>query len=335
MKKFWKEIGICVFMGLVVPGFILGRGTKLMMQTMESVPPQTVAVTVMAEEVLTPAGETEQKPVFTMQLLTGNGTVTEMEMDQYLVGVMLAEIPAYFGEEAIKAQSVAARTYTLRSIQSGKHSGAVCTNYACCQAYITQQDYLAGGGTIQDIEKVRSAVEAASGQVLTYEGQLIEATYFSCSGGSTEDAEAVWGADFPYLQAVESPGEENAEHYRDSVFFTAAEFNEALGTDFTGDPAQWIGEVTKTDGGGVDVICLGGADFKGTDVRRRLGLRSTIFTMAEENGGIRVTTRGFGHRVGMSQYGADAMAAQGSSYKDILSHYYQGAVLEYYQIPVA
>ena len=163
--------------------------------------------------------------------------------------------------------------------------------------------------------------------VLSYQGELIEATYFSCSGGSTEDAVAVWGTDVPYLQAVASPGEENAAHYSDTVTFKAEEFASLLGLDLTGAPKSWIGPVSYTEGGGVDTMEIGGVRFKGTTLRSALGLRSTAFSVSCTNDAVTITTRGFGHRVGMSQYGADAMAVNGSTFEEILSYYYQGTEL--------
>jgi stage II sporulation protein D len=139
---------------------------------------------------------------------------------------------------------------------------------------------------------------------------------------------AVWGTDYPYLRATESPGEENAAHFTDTVTFSAAEFADRLGISDLGNPSDWIGYATYTAGGGVNSILLGGREFKGTEVRTLLGLRSTAFSIRVEGQSICVTTKGFGHRVGMSQYGADAMALDGKTYGDILAHYYQGTTLE-------
>lgn len=174
---------------------------------------------------------------------------------------------------------------------------------------------------------MRRAVEATAGLVLTYEGSLIEATYFSCSGGSTEDAAAVWGTDFPYLQAVESPGEEQAAHYTDTVTLNAQSFQAALGETLPGAPDSWFGEITYTDGGGVAEMKIGGKTYSGTKLRRLLQLRSTAFTIRAGEDTIEITTKGYGHRVGMSQYGADAMAVKGSYFKTILAHYYPGTRL--------
>ena len=171
------------------------------------------------------------------------------------------------------------------------------------------------------------AVELTDNQVLTYNGELIEATYFSCSGGRTEDAVAVWGTEIPDLQAVDSPGDESATHFVDTAEFSATEFASLLGISPTGSTSSWLGAVTYTDGGGVDTMVIGGKLLSGTEIRQKLGLRSTAFSMHATADKIYISTRGFGHRVGMSQYGAEAMAVRGSDYQEILSHYYPGTQL--------
>ena len=190
-----------------------------------------------------------------VQVLMSDGTVKEMDREEYILGVVLAEMPASFESEALKAQAVVARTFTLRAyLTGGKHGdGSVCTDSTCCQAY---RDDLQGEG----LQKVTTAVLQTSGQVLLYEGQLIEATYFSCSGGSTEDAVAVWGTDYPYLRATVSPGEEHAAHYTDTVFFSQEEFSAAFG-GLSGDAKHWIGFATYTAGGGVHTIIVGGKEY--------------------------------------------------------------------------
>ncbi len=261
-------------------------------------------------------------------VLTDNGTV-QLELEEYIACVVLAEMPADFEVEALKAQAVVTRTYTRRKQINPKHDTAsVCTASSCCQAYITPEEYLKNGGTEESIEKVSSSVEATAGEVLVYNGELIEATYFSCSGGKTEDAQAVWGTEVPYLQSVESPGEERASHFTDSVSFSSQEFCEKLGVSISGNPGTWIGPITYTDGGGVATVQIGEVSFTGTQIRQKLGLRSTAFVITGAGDGIIITTKGFGHRVGMSQYGAEAMAVQGQTYDNILYHYYQGTSLK-------
>ena len=264
------------------------------------------------------------------------GNLQQMTLEEYLVGVVLAEMPADFEPEALKAQAVVARTYTRRRMGGGKHElAAVCMDSGCCQGFRSPAEYLEAGGQQRSVDRVRSAVAATDGLVLEYEGELIDATYFSCSGGITEDAVAVWGRDVPYLQSVDSPGEEEAPRYRDSVSFSASEFAEKLGLQADGDPAGWFGAVTRTAGDGVETMVIRDRSFTGTQLRSKLGLRSTAFEIRVSGNTVTVFTRGFGHRVGMSQYGAQAMAGEGSTCAEILAHYYSGTELvhhpsEYY-----
>lgn len=252
--------------------------------------------------------------------------VKRMELEKYLLGVLLAEMPAEFDMEALKAQAVVARTYTCKRIDlNSKHmDAAVCTDPACCQAYREPSAF----GNQDVVAKVALALKQTKNQVLYYRGVLIEATYFSCSGGRTESALAVWGSDIPYLQAVDSPGEEMAAHFSDTVTFAPEDFASLLGISPAGQPATWFGPVTYTDGGGVQTIQIAGKLYDGVTVRKKLNLRSTSFTIEVHGQTISVTTKGFGHRVGMSQYGAQAMAQQGSTYRQILAYYYPGTTLE-------
>jgi len=317
MKRIYKEWLLAVFLGMVLPGIILGAMVKGRMAK-ESIQEPTATV------------HTPEISEVTMKLMLPDGEVRSLNLEEYLVGVVLAEMPASFEREALKAQAVVARTYTLKCAEAGvKHGvGTMCADSTCCQAYVEPENY---GGGKENLEKIRSAVAETAGKVLTYNGNLIEATYFSCSGGVTEDAVAVWGTDYPYLRSVESPGEETATYYIDSVYFTAGEFQQKLGRELSGTPKSWIGFTTYTAGGGVNTIRIGGVDYKGTEIRAKLGLRSTAFTMTADSDGITVDTKGYGHRVGMSQYGADAMALRGCGYEEILTHYYQGTELTAYE----
>jgi len=251
-------------------------------------------------------------------------TLRSIELEDYLTGVLLKELPADFHLEAKKAQAVVARTYALRTTQiKNKHpGGAICTDPSCCQGYYDPERYIADGGSVEKVKEASLAVAETEALVLTLDGVWIDATYFSCSGGRTESAVAVWGADIPYLQAVDSPGEENASHYKDTVSFSSTEFCDALGVSLPGNPDAWFGDVRYTDGGGVDTMVIGGAEYTGTQLRSKLNLRSTSFSVQTDGENINITTKGFGHRVGMSQYGAQAMAQEGRDYVEILTHYY-------------
>jgi len=315
MNQLAKDIAFSIWVGMLIPGLLLNGAAAVWNRAVE-----------VTEGNRLPQMQTVSLPV---RVRTGEGQVTEGNLEDYLVGVVLAEMPASFEEEVLKAQAVVARTYARKAWETGgKHGdGSVCTSSACCQGWRSEADYLSQGGREENVRKIRQAVRSTAGQVLTYGGELIEATYFSCSGGRTEDAVAVWGTEFPYLQAVDSPGEEGASCYTDRMTFSVEEVARRLGISLTGSPVNWVGDVAYTDGGGVDTIVLGGRYFTGTEVRALLGLRSTVFSITVQPDSITVDTWGYGHRVGMSQYGADAMAASGHTYEEILAHYYQGAEL--------
>lgn len=328
MERNWKQLLGAFLLGVMMPLFILrmagwtspARGAQT--ETTGTQPPQTSQSQ--------PATQPAPPKIRYLPVQTTDRSVVTMELDTYLVGVLLGEMPAYFETDALRAQAVVARTYAMRHhlLQDKHPGGAVCTDPGCCQAYVSETVYMQQGGAPADVEKIRKAVTDTAGWVLTYEGQLIDATYFSCSGGRTEDALAVWGVEIPYLQSVESPGEESAENYIRTVTFSAAEFMSRLGREMTGSPTSWLGTVTYTEGGGVATMVIGGRSYEGTRLRQLLGLNSMAFSMEAAGDSIRVTTSGKGHRVGMSQEGAEAMAVAGATWEEILLHYYQGTRID-------
>ena len=260
--------------------------------------------------------------------------IETIPMQEYLVGVVLAEMPASFHLQALKAQAVAARTFAAGKILKGKHDDCdICADSSCCQAWSDPETAAQklGQSWQMYLDKVKQAVHETQGQVLTYEGELIEAVYFSCSGGKTEDAVAVWGSEVPYLRSVDSAGEEMAAKYTSRKIFTAQELRQRLsphGARLDGKPEIWFGKAEYTRGGGVAQIVVGGQTFTGTQLRSILGLNSAMFNVSVSNDEIVFHVQGYGHRVGMSQYGANAMAEQGYDYKEILSHYYTDVQIE-------
>lgn len=302
MEKLSAQLRQSIVMGLIMPILLIGGVGNL------------------ADKAQMPSFATKDSET-TVSLTDGR----EMELDGYLQRVLLGEMPPSFAQEAMNAQAVAARTYTVKAMAGGKHGGKLCTDSACCQAFCDDAAFSALRAEAR--QKAADAVRETDALVLTYEGALIEATFFSCSGGRTEDAVAVWGTDYPYLRSVESPGEEKARYDRDSVFFSGQTLAAALDIAPEGEPASWVGAIERTEGGGVAAMELGEKRFTGVYLRRALGLRSTAFTVTAEGNGLRFDTRGYGHRVGLSQYGADAMASGGADFREILSHYYPGTVL--------
>ena len=270
----------------------------------------------------------------TVRVLTAEGAVEEMTMADYLWSVVAAEMPASFEPEALRAQAVTARTYTAWKMAAGeaKHPDAdVCTDIGCCQAYITREDAAAswGAGAAAYAAKIEAAVSATGGVIMTYEGQPIQAVFFSSADARTEDAVAVWGNAVPYLVGVDSPEGENVPNYHSEARFTAQEFRTLFlqsypGADLSGAPADWFRERTLTASGRVASLDVGGITVKGTVLRSLLGLRSTSFTVEAGADTVVFHVTGYGHGVGMSQYGANALAAQGRTWREILSWYYTG-----------
>ena len=262
-------------------------------------------------------------------LIEDKNGIVQMELEEYIVCVLLGEIPANFETEALKAQAVATRTYTLRRyIDNNKHETAhVCVEASCCQAYLSESKYLSLGHTYTQLEKVKAAVMQTSCQVLTFNGELIEATYFSCAGDKTESAVDVWGVEVPYLVSVESPGEENSKNYQSKVILTVEKFVDRLGLPYIENIQGDDIIVSYTAGGGVEQAIIAGEIFSGQDLRAMLDLPSTVIRIDIVDEIVKITTKGNGHRVGMSQYGAQAMAQNGKSYEEILMHYYSGVKL--------
>ena len=314
MTRKMRPFLIAFLLGVIVPGVLLSICEKLLRKDTNDGMSQT-----------TPADNSEDLSI-TVTVLMKDGNIQLMEMNDYLTAVILREMPATFEFEALKAQAVVARTYLLRRWEggSGHNNADICTDSACCQAYWDINAYLSEGGTAKNVEKVQKAVSDTVDEVLIYNGNLIDATYFACSGGMTEDAAAVWGSDVPYLRAVESPGEEAAKHYVDTVTFTTEEFLQNLGIESKSKMLD-IKDIQYTAGGGLDTVNVCGVTLKGTMIRKELGLNSTSMQIEVIGDTVYITTKGKGHRVGMSQYGADAMAKKGADYREILFHYYNGA----------
>lgn len=321
MYRRWRNIILAVLFGLFLPNLMVSVFEKRVAENNQQI--------VQEDQLLS---ESSKDSCVMISVLMDDGNVIDLKLEEYLVAVVLREMPASFEPEALKAQAVVARTYTLRrQVTGGKHNNAaVCTNAGCCQGFYLPEAYLQDGGTTNSVLKIKDAVNATAGEVLMYDGALIEATYFSCSGGMTEDAVAVWGSPVPYLVATNSPGEEKAAYYVDTVTFKAEEFADKLGLSGSVKTGIYTEDVEYTAGGGISKMRICGKMFKGTTIRQKLDLRSTVFTISVVGNTVTITTKGFGHRVGMSQYGADAMAVQGSTYVQILEHYYRGTELKSY-----
>jgi len=268
--------------------------------------------------------------------------IREMTLGEYLVGVVRAEMPASFEAEALKAQATAARTYTLYKIQTGGNHGDtadICTDSTCCQAYISEDKARSNWGENADVyeAKIEDAVRDTDGMTILYGGVPILAVFHSSSAGQTRASGSVWLNDLPYLQSVSSPEEETAiPNYYSRVEFTAAEFQEKFSAghpeaDFSGAMEGWIKNAVTDSAGSVDTLSVGGVTVKGTELRSLLGLRSACFEWEVQDKKMVFFVTGYGHGVGMSQYGANQMAKNGADYREILTHYYTGVTVEAYR----
>lgn len=282
---------------------------------------------------LLPPGEIDSAR--TLRVLDGD-TVTEMSFSDYLQGVLRAEMPASFQEDALRAQAVAARTYTYYKMQNGGNHGDtadICTDHSCCQAFLGKDRAAENWGKNAERyeAKIENAVSATDGQVMLYGGAPILAVFHSSSAGETWNSGEVWAQDLPYLQSVSSPEGEGVPNYYSTVELTEAEFREKFlaarpEADLSGPASGWIRDPVM-DGVHVESVTIGGVSVSGPSVRSVFGLRSASFTAEAGDGKITFYVTGYGHGVGLSQYGANAMAEAGSTWREILEHYYTGVTI--------
>ena len=274
----------------------------------------------------------------TIKLLHKNsGKIDEIKIDEYLYGVVSAEMPANYELEALKAQAVAARTYTIYQISNneGKHGDAnICDDSTCCQAWISKDDRMKKWNEKErdnNWKKIIKAVNSTAGQIITYKGEAINAFFHSNSGGKTELASNVWsgGKNFPYLQSVETLGEDGYTQYNSEVVISKNDLLEKIKKEYKDiqmnfNEKESIQILEYTESGRVKTVKFGNIELAGTKVRSMFNLKSTNFSIKIENDNIVFSVIGYGHGVGMSQTGADSMAKQGKNYEEILKHFYTG-----------
>lgn len=271
--------------------------------------------------------ETSQKEVIDtntyVKVKRKNGTVETIELEEYLIGVVGAEMPALFNIEALKAQSIVARTYTLKAISSGK----TLTDTESTQSYKdnTELKSLWGSNYNSYYNKIKSAVLDTKGMYLTYNGNYIEAVYHSTSNGKTEDSKNVWSNSYPYLISVDSPYDSLNPSFLYEVNISYNDLSSKLGINI--DSNTDFNILEKTVGDRVSSIQINNKIYRGIEFRNILGLRSADFEIEKMDNYIKVKTKGYGHGVGMSQYGANGFAKHGYSYSDILKHYYRGVTI--------
>ncbi len=272
-------------------------------------------------------------------LHTQTGQIEELDMDEYLLGVVCSEMPVDYELEALKTQAIVARTYTVYLIQNGgKHEGAdICDSSNCCQAWISKEKRFERWDEAkreENWEKIKSAVNSTKGKVIKYDGKIIKAFFHANSGGKTENVSAVWGgADLPYLQSVETSGENNYSQYSSEIEISKSEFETKIKSthpEFTinYEEENCIEIKEYTSGNRVKTLKIGNIEISGVELRTILGLRSANFSFEINGDNIKFFVTGYGHGVGMSQTGADSLAKQGILCEDIIKHFYTGVSIE-------
>ena len=234
-------------------------------------------------------------------------------------------MPASFELEALKAQAVAARTFSLRKMEQNKDIEYDVTDTTSDQVYITKEKMQEKWKDKyeENLKKIEEAVNSTKGEYLTYNGEIVQAFFFSTSSGKTENSEDVFTSPLPYLKSVDSTWDmEVAPTFSETTDFSLKNFYEALELEYN-DNLQ-IEVIEKGNSGNDKIIKINNQEFKTTDVRKKLNLRSANFNITQNGDIVTITTKGYGHNVGMSQYGALAMAKKGYNYQDILKYYYQG-----------
>ncbi len=277
----------------------------------------------------------------TIKLLhSKTGEIEEINLDEYVCNVVSAEMPVDFQMEALKAQAVVARTYTIYKLVTNnqKHPGAdICDSASCCQAWISKEDRLARWDENlreSNWKKIQECVFETSGKIVTYEGRPINAFFHSNSGGKTEIPINVWGgSEYPYLQSVETSGEEEYSQYYSEVTLSKEEIinkikekHPELEVDFSKEDCISIKEYTES--GRVKTLKIGNLELAGVEIRTLLNLRSTSFTFEINENNVIFRVTGYGHGVGMSQTGADSLAKQGKNFEEIIKHFYTGVEIE-------
>ncbi len=276
--------------------------------------------------------------------ISSTGEVREIDFCEYLKGVVSAEMPASFHEEALKAQAVAARSYILTRMQGYKrdgtppeHNGAMtCDDPSHCKAWTSTEKLKEQWGDSFDFywDKISSCTEQTKGIVMTYDGKLVNAVFHSTSSGFTESAKDVWGGDIPYLVSVKSEGDSLSPKYNDSVTFSIDEYKNKIMQNFPDasfEGRELIETINRSEAGGITTIVTGGVSIKAAQFRNIFSLRSANIEFSYDENNITMTTKGNGHGVGMSQYGANYLAATGMKYEDILKTYYTGVEVETFE----
>lgn len=329
-------VALLLLLVLIVPALLVrgcGRGEPLLPADRDTGRPTGTPPAL-------PGPPLQQMGIAVHVYFADTGQTVAVPLEDYVAGVVAAEMPPAFVDEALKAQAVLARTYAVRKMRAFGGPGGcddiedadVCGDYRD-QAYVTYAQLVEklGEETAKPYwERIVAAVTATAGEIVTFEGEPIVAVYHSTSAGMTEDAAEVWGHAYPYLQPVPSD-DTTSFRYEEEKRIPLGEVASAFGLTelpaVAGEPI--VAALGQTAGGRVRTVRVGNETVPATEFRQKLGLRSTNFTISEDGGDLIITTRGYGHGVGMSQFGANEMAQAGSGYRDIIAYYYKGVEVHY------
>lgn len=279
----------------------------------------------------------ENIEVSTVKVMSASSkNITEMTLNEYLLGVIAAEVNATYHEEAIKAQIVAANT-VLSYVKAHKNetlgNADITDSSTTHQGFLTREQQIEKWGDNYEVytQKIQKCIDAVEGQTLQYNGECINAVFHAMSNGQTENAVNVWGGNYPYLKSVPSVGDTLSPAFISTAEFSADEFKAILKNSeisFNDTPEKWVEKITNTETGMVKTVTICGKEFKGTEIRSLFSLKSSTFSVEYKDGKFIFTVKGYGHGVGMSQYGANHLANQGYTYEEILKHYYTGAEIK-------
>jgi stage II sporulation protein D len=256
-------------------------------------------------------------------------TIDTIPLEEYVSGVLAGEMPISFDIEALKAQAVASRTYVLKRIQSSQNNDYDVVDSVTNQVYLDNDELKEKWGKEYNtkMNKIREAVNQTTGEYLEYNGEIIDALFFSTSNGYTEDSGKVFNLDLPYLKSVTSEWDSKISSvFNSTANMSLQEFYEKL--DLTYDNNLVIDNIERSSSNRVTSLSINGTTFKGTDIYNKLSLKSTDFTITQIGSNVEIKTIGYGHGVGMSQYGAEGMSQEGYNYKEILNHYYTDTTIK-------
>ena len=324
MKKIIIYILVFIFICFSIPVIFTNRKTKNVAKEIDD--------TKQIEESMY-----DYKEYNTVKLLhVKTSEIEEINLDEYLYRVVAAEMPASYEKEALKAQAVVARTYTIYKVKNNqkKHENAdICDDSNCCQAWISKEDRFEKweeSSRKSNWDKIVTCVNNTKGKIITYNKEPINAFFHSNSGGITETTANVWGSDnYPYLQSVETSGEDAYSQYYSEVSLTKETFTDKIKERYSNfqidfNDENCISILEYTDGNRVKKIKVGNLELSGVEVRTILGLKSANFKITIDKESVNFEVIGYGHGVGMSQTGANSMAKSGSNYEDIIKHFYTG-----------